>query len=151
MERAKMKVCRTCNIAKPFEAYNKHPKLTGGYRNQCKACKKEYWKAYQKSPNGKRVMKNNRLKYEYGINEDKYNEIFTAQGGCCAICKTHQTSLPISLAVDHDHKTGEVRGLLCGNCNRGIGYLQDTAEVLESATNYLLKHKNKLKLVPNGR
>jgi hypothetical protein len=55
----------------------------------------------------------------------------------CAICRQPERTPGRALAVDHDHATGEVRGLLCGNCNRGIGFLGDSAELLESAAGYL--------------
>jgi hypothetical protein len=62
-----------------------------------------------------------------------------AQKGCCAICGVHQNerSDGKDLAVDHDHETGEVRGLLCTNCNTGIGQLQEDPEVLLKAIEYL--------------
>lgn len=80
----------------------------------------------------------------YGITLDQYNEILKSQNNVCAIC--HQPEYAKSmgifknLAVDHNHETGEVRGLLCSGCNRGIGYMKDNIEVLKSAYNYLIKH-----------
>lgn len=64
------------------------------------------------------------------------------QHGVCAICGKPETKPNAKyLAVDHDHKTGEVRGLLCNNCNRALGLLQDNTEVLQNAINYLKKHE----------
>jgi len=72
----------------------------------------------------------------YGITVDDYIELQTQQRGCCAICKD---SLKVP-HIDHDHETGEVRGLLCPNCNTGIGLLKDSSEVSMRAATYLMKH-----------
>lgn len=62
-----------------------------------------------------------------------------AQNGLCAICFEPEAEDQV-LSVDHDHKTNKVRGLLCGNCNRGIGNLKDSALVVHSAFEYLARH-----------
>jgi uncharacterized protein YlaI len=64
------------------------------------------------------------------------------QKGCCAICGKHQTILNKTLNVDHCHKTGKIRGLLCTNCNHGLGKFYDNAEVLKVAINYLNNSTN---------
>lgn len=63
--------------------------------------------------------------------------LFAAQDGKCAICLRPETT---PLIIDHDHDSGRVRGLLCSACNRGIGMLQDSAEVVSSAASYLTRH-----------
>lgn len=73
----------------------------------------------------------------YGIQPEAYDRLYEAQGGRCAICAT-ATGRTKRLAVDHDHVTGEVRGLLCGPCNRMIGRLRDSAAALARAADYLL-------------
>lgn len=76
----------------------------------------------------------------YGIGAGDYAAIYEAQGGRCAICQ-RATGKTKRLAVDHDHKTGEVRGLLCGPCNRGVlGHLRDDPEALQRAITYLRDH-----------
>jgi 23S rRNA G2069 N7-methylase RlmK/C1962 C5-methylase RlmI len=67
----------------------------------------------------------------------RYDQLFISQKGCCAICNTHQNELKRRLNVDHNHQTGQVRGLLCDICNRGLGYLKDSVEILSSAKIYL--------------
>lgn len=63
-----------------------------------------------------------------------------AQGGLCAICKQPPSSGRYKkLCVDHDHKTAKVRGLLCYNCNMGLGYFHDNSIALEAAVAYLGK------------
>lgn len=85
----------------------------------------------------RRVM----LRTNFGITLEQYNEMFERQGGVCAICKKPETWLyrdkVRALAVDHDHETGRVRGLLCGNCNRAIGQMLDDPERLRRAADYL--------------
>lgn len=78
-----------------------------------------------------------RLLRKFGINTEEYNKIFQEQGGCCDICKRHQSEFDIALCVDHNHETGKIRGLLCTNCNAGIGMLKDNSSVINSAINYL--------------
>jgi hypothetical protein len=72
---------------------------------------------------------------------ERYNSLLISQNGKCAICKIPKEQFKRILNVDHDHQTGEVRGLLCDSCNRGIGYLKDSIDVITSAKNYLLCHK----------
>lgn len=80
-----------------------------------------------------------RLQATYGITLDEYNKILAAQNGVCAICKVpHHPERP--LVVDHDHDSGEVRGLLCSECNTGIGLLGDNPQTLLSACAYLDVH-----------
>lgn len=68
---------------------------------------------------------------------NEYDELFIKQKGCCAICETHQMDLKRSLAVDHCHETGKVRGLLCGECNKALGMFDDNTALLNSAVDYL--------------
>ena len=77
------------------------------------------------------------LTAKYGISEADYERMFKEQNEVCAICKRHQRFQ--RLAVDHDHKTGKVRGLLCVNCNRGLGRFFDSPIRLRSAADYLEK------------
>ena len=81
------------------------------------------------------------LKTKYGITEEDYNNLLEQQNGLCAICKqppdAGSKGRTWRLHVDHDHRTNEVRGLLCDNCNRGIGLFQESVSNLEAATDYL--------------
>ena len=87
-------------------------------------------------------MRDSYLKRTYGIDSKQYDEMLATQDYKCAICgKTEDTLLDSgvnkSLAVDHNHETGEIRGILCENCNRGIGLLQEDVEILENSIKYL--------------
>ena len=81
------------------------------------------------------------LSKTYDITLDEYEELLTKQGGVCAICGQESKDTGKPLAVDHDHTTGEVRELLCGPCNRGLGLFEDRVELLLKAAAYLNKHK----------
>lgn len=90
----------------------------------------------------KQYMSDRQRKYQlrdkYGITEEDYERMFIAQNGRCAICNTDTpTGKWKRFAVDHCHHTGLVRGLLCNECNRGMGLLKDNAELLRKAANYL--------------
>lgn len=79
-----------------------------------------------------------KLRSTYGITHDEYLQQLEAQDNKCAICQsTEAGGRHNTFAVDHDHATGAVRGLLCSNCNLGIGYLQDDVTRLAAAITYL--------------
>ena len=81
-----------------------------------------------------------KLKQYYGLPPEAYDQILARQGGRCAICLREQHSrYRRRMAVDHDHASGEVRGLLCGDCNRGIGQMHDSPDIAQRAATYLGK------------
>ena len=86
-------------------------------------------------------FKDKDLKKLYGVTLDWYKEQYAKQGGVCAICSKPETTVihgkQVSLAVDHCHDTGKVRGLLCVPCNRGIGMLKHNRDLLQKAIAYL--------------
>jgi hypothetical protein len=80
------------------------------------------------------------LKERYGITNEKYDDMFLAQDGRCAICgQTEKDGL--RLRVDHDHESGFIRGLLCHTCNCGIGMFQEKLDLLIKAVSYLQENK----------
>jgi DNA-directed RNA polymerase subunit RPC12/RpoP len=99
------------------------------YRNKDYWCKECYSDYYHKNKN------TDRLYAKYDMTEDDYLEMFEKQNGKCAICG--KEVVDERLFVDHNHDTGEVRGLLCRNCNAGIGFLKDDIDLLRSAIKYL--------------
>jgi len=84
------------------------------------------WARYQKKAN---------LKRYYGISPEIYDDLYSKQNGVCAIC--FKSSGNRALAVDHDHVSGRVRGLLCGRCNTGLGNFLDNKTFLAQAIEYL--------------
>lgn len=83
------------------------------------------------------------LKRLYGLSMWDYHEMLRNQDGVCAICGNPEgaidprTGEPNYLSVDHNHETGEVRGLLCNNCNNGLGRFRDNPNILQAAIEYL--------------
>ncbi len=94
-----------------------------------------YWlKQRAKNPEGHKIRQRKaHIKYRYGISVEAYEEMVRCQDGRCLICKKK----PKRLFVDHSHKTGKVRGLLCGTCNSAIGLLQDDPRILAAAITYI--------------
>lgn len=89
------------------------------------------------------VHRNCQLRRDYGITLDDYEVMLKSQDGVCAICgdppKGGKTSSK-NLHVDHDHETGKVRGLLCNNCNLGVGKFRDDPLLMEKAASYMRQH-----------
>lgn len=91
---------------------------------------------------------NRKLKERYGITSERYDEMWAAQNGKCAICGNEETAQHYrskevqKLAVDHCHKTGKVRELLCQDCNRGIAKFKEDPTILQKAIEYIIKHQN---------
>lgn len=81
--------------------------------------------------------KGKNLKNKYDISLEEYMKMASDQEGACAICR----KTPKVLNVDHNHTTGLVRGLLCPNCNHGLGKFKDSQELLIKAAKYLESHK----------
>lgn len=91
--------------------------------------------------------KNNKLLRTYGITLEDYQTMVSWGDGKCSICAQEEKIIDKrsgkvrALAVDHDHKTGIVRGLLCSKCNRGLGMFNENIQLLEDAVNYLIAYK----------
>lgn len=79
------------------------------------------------------------LKSHYGISVAEYNAMITAQQGRCAICRVAPDGRRNPLCIDHDHVTGQIRGLLCSRCNRGLGFLRDDRQAMRALAAYLSK------------
>ncbi len=87
----------------------------------------------KRDPERKRGLRRRVLRDKYGLTEAEYQAMYVAQRGCCAICER----VRVQLLVDHHHGTGEVRGLLCCNCNFGIAELDDDPARCLAAAAYL--------------
>jgi hypothetical protein len=84
------------------------------------------------------------FRYNEFISEEEYLELFIKQKGKCAICGIPQNRLNRRFDIDHIHGTSIVRGLLCGNCNMGIGQLRDSPRLLRAAADYIEKNSRTL-------
>lgn len=87
------------------------------------------------------------LKRKYGITSEDYKRILSSQNGGCDICKKEETQYDVrtgstkKLAVDHCHKTGKVRSLLCSRCNTVIGQIEESTKLLKALSDYVIKHQ----------
>lgn len=106
-----------------------------------RARKKTYMPDYTASTAARR--RESCLLRNYGISSAVYDQLFAQQNGGCAICGTTSPGGRSNafFAVDHDHATNEVRGLLCAHCNTGLGKFRDDAELLRKAAQYLVVNR----------
>jgi hypothetical protein len=123
--------CRTCyrDGARAAKA-ECHPDRLHVAKGLCAEC-------YRELPENKQRQARVRRLRKYGLSEETFSALLGSQGGVCAICKIEEPT-----AVDHDHSTGQVRGLLCHLCNAGLGHFQDDIGRLDAAKTYLT-NKNK--------
>lgn len=160
-----MKKCTKCEKVKPIEEFSRN---RGGRQAKCKECAKAYQKAYYEA-NKEKILEQQKayceankeeilarakayydpeknrewkLKRNFGIDLEQYDAMLEAQGDACAFCGKTQEENRKNLAVDHDHDTGEVRWLLCNNCNAGLGYFQDSPAMLRKVAGILEKWQN---------
>ena len=133
------KTCMTCNAEKYLTEYYVRNKKTGVRHSECKICTSERVKNRHKE-NPERT-RNNDLKRNYGITLDEHTKMFETQNGTCAICKKEGDGRWKKLCVDHDHKTGKVRQLLCRRCNMVLGQVFDDISLFEEMIKYLQKHQ----------
>jgi len=159
------KICTGCKESKPLSAFYSYIDKRFGtkyYHSQCAKCKNAYGrKRYLDNKEvhnerGRRWYERNKERVRaaararpdrdyhakklraYGINVDAYESLLTLQGRACAICRQLPNGKRVErLSVDHDHKTGAVRGLLCRRCNSALGLFHDSVEWLQRAMDYL--------------
>ena len=135
-----IKKCNTCKKTQPLTHFGVYRiRNTERRRHKCNKCRRiESQERYAKNPHIKEKMKatayEHHLKKTYGLNKKDVDQMLLDQDNKCAICKKGFTKSP---NIDHCHKTDKIRGLLCWNCNIGIGYLKDNPEILRNAITYL--------------
>jgi hypothetical protein len=143
-------VCRVCGVFLNSENFNEKIRLYSGLI--CISCKHDYeseWRSKHreecKDSRHRCFLKNPlkdreyMLKHDYGIDLKEYNILLQKQGGVCAICKIAKVGrkgVP-HLFVDHNHNNNHVRGLLCDNCNKGLGHFKDSKDLLLRAIAYI--------------
>jgi len=161
------KQCTKCGEVKPLDAFYASPGMRDGHRNDCidcnKAAKRErhvrnaeqyrekarLWAAenperraayqadYRKRPERKRAMRDLYYRRTYGLGADDVDRLLEQQGRRCGICGEPTRPRLASMHLDHDHATGKVRGLLCLDCNQGLGKFRERPELLLRAVIYL--------------
>lgn len=140
-----MKACKACGIVKPLVDFSIARALKDGRRPNCKPCERERASRWYADNPAKARSKD--LMKVYGITEADYQDMHAAQQGLCAICRQPETTQPSKpgrrpprLSVDHNHRTGKVRGLLCKACNQSIGMMREDPALLQAAVDYLKTH-----------
>ncbi len=142
-------VCTGCKVEKPIESFFRDKRKANGRMPRCSACKAQAYKDWRRrNPDfekrryaAQRVETRERhLVRKYGVTLVEYARMLNEQGGCCAICGRPEPSNR-GLDVDHDHETGDVRGLLCTSCNRVIGHAHDSEDRLRAAADYLVSKR----------
>lgn len=125
--------------ANHYQKYGK--KWYEANKEKALALSKEYYQIIGKQKKLEAYPERRRriLKSRYGITPEQFQELYDKQLGKCAIC---QQTYHSTLHIDHDHSNGQIRGLLCNNCNRGIGHFKDSTELLENASKYLTTSKS---------
>lgn len=130
-----MKVCTRCKKEKELnQFYNKKrpDPYPDDYSSRCKSCFSELRKHYY-TDNKEKILaqhKKSKLKFRHGITEEQYNFILDSQDGKCAFCgrKSCYTTKEARLAVDHEHGSSKIRGLLCYTCNMRLGWFENNKE-----------------------
>lgn len=158
------KECNKCAYTRSISYFSKDKTKKDGYHSICKFCQKEtkalrteeykvvrkahyeknkeqssaYHKAKNAMPEVKAKLKEKHLKKTYNLSLTELEFLKVQQKYKCAICGTHEDDCSRkTLFVDHNHDTGEVRGLLCSQCNSAIGLMYDNSETLRKAAKYL--------------
>ena len=154
MNRKNSKRCSKCGTIKSLDSYYTYKGRGKSNSSICKECqkktRKEWYaknkvdalnkqKLYEATPKARLASLKAQVNRHYGISLEDVSIMMDKQRGCCAVCKDSLV-YPDSWRrydIDHSHKTGKVRGLLCSNCNKGIGLLADSIEILSCAIDYL--------------
>lgn len=141
---AEEKECLICKTIKPLVSFHKHGATRTRRSPYCSDCankKARDWTAANSHRDDyKKRKRANYYKHKYNLSIEQVEEIFDNQNGCCDICRKQLHKGFQGFDVDHCHKTGKIRGILCNNCNKAIGGLQESVENLKSAILYLEKY-----------
>lgn len=140
------RLCGCCRERKPDTAFGKSRVARDGISYTCKECTNlKGWAAWsEKNPEERyKINRRSSLKHNYGMSEEDFNNMLSGQDGKCEICKTPLTLERRQTCVDHCHKSGKVRGLLCVRCNSGLGQFVENISSLKAAIAYLELHETK--------
>lgn len=130
------RMCRECDTRQPMTEFhwaNRHRHR----RRICKTCVDLRARARRAADPARHreVSRWSAIKRKYGLSQDQFEDLLDSQDARCAICR--RAFLPSAPHVDHSHKSGRVRGLLCFDCNTGLGKFHDDINLLRAATRYL--------------
>lgn len=131
------KPCCSCKVVKQSDRFSRSKATVDGLGKACKDCQAALRKAKPEH------YRNFELQRNYGITSEEYDQMYYDQDGLCLICSEEEPGGRL-MPVDHCHATGKVRGLLCANCNRGLGLFKDDPDRLLAAAMYLLRQTDAL-------
>ena len=131
-----MKTCIKCGEAKCLSSFTKDKKSADGLYAFCKPCKRARQKEYYKNNNGREKSRAYYVEKLYGITMEDYEAMFEAQGKSCACCGSTDPQGK-NFHVDHCHKTGAVRSILCHPCNTALGLLKEDVQRIDQLKNYV--------------
>lgn len=126
--------CNVCGIEKPVSELIANKRSYGGYMPLCKPCRNEYWKQRRNTVPGEKRravdrVRKSRILRKHGVSADRYQEMVIEAGDKCQLCGTKESGRNADKFrvwnVDHCHRSGRVRGLLCHLCNIGLGHLEN--------------------------
>lgn len=129
------KVCSQCNEPRLLKYFDTH--YHNGrwrFRSYCMFCRRKSVVATRDKDNHRRLGKEQHRKKQYGLSQAEFEVMLVEQDFKCAACKI---TIDTSACVDHDHCTGDIRGLLCNRCNVIIGFANDDVDVLQGIMKYL--------------
>ena len=143
-------ICGKCNYKLKVDKHNAR-EYAKNYQRKMRNESEEFKRKsniaaykYNATEKGKLAARRSFLKYTYGISIEEYNILLLLQGGKCAICGVESYEAPKNvLYVDHNHDTGEIRGLLCSNCNTALGLLKENRSNINSLLLYLDKNEKR--------
>ena len=119
-----VKQCTRCKEHKPLDNFHKNKSQSDEKNYVCKPC-----------------CRDQQLKAKFNLSTNVYLDLLESQGGVCQICKCPPfVNERKNFAVDHDHSTGKVRGILCSSCNTMLGNAKDNISTLQNAISYLSKY-----------
>ena len=133
-----MKTCGHCKLPRKVGDFYRNKGKPGGRSRTCRFCQEEYCKSWRRRHPKKscEIRRRSRIKHAYGLSGGEFDRLLTRQSNQCAVCKSPLTKP----CVDHDHRTGKVRGLVCRDCNLAVGHFKDDPERMRKAIRYLQKH-----------
>ena len=138
------RVCRVCkkqkNLLDEYYLSRRDPTKKSSYSYECKECTVKRTVEYNREHSTS--VRSQYLKRNYGLTFEEFEAMLSDQDNCCAICKsTKPLGRHKRFNVDHHNKTGNVRGLLCSNCNTALGLVNDNIHTLKSMIEYLESHE----------
>ena len=136
-----MITCKRCNLEKNDSEFKQKHYNSRGYKPICFSCSKPLGrkKSSKEKDIGdiKQKSRTRWLRFKYGITIEEYNSLHAMQNGKCGICHSNL----VSPHIDHCHTTNKIRGLLCAECNKGLGMFRDNIDHLQAAIEYIKQHQ----------